>query len=478
MSLSSFDSSHFFLKNNPQLRQWAENNANLTRYINVSILNQKINFSKLNNLRFGKYNRIIEDLFDFIELLNKKIEKIKKDINLWSDSRDFYIDIESHDNKNDILTLRKYSFLLRKKQKLTIQLLTKKFEFLIDYQIKAQEIIKLFSGNIIPNDTIFSLEPSFFQINIDNIGWKESNKLSYLIPYTKRMKATVMDIKESLWKTDFKGYIVNLVNELLKNVDTELSYCYPSPKEDSLSRCFFNKNSPFLSRIDATVRNLTENNDEYSLRILDLCYNLMPKENFTFEQQSVIILIFFRAIFNRGYEICSSYFAPKINNDIYKIEELKKLPLKLFTLPYNLIRKDNHDLSIGEFFRKDPQFNASSYYLSLSIFCSNPIDALFHIHKSLTLINKGALINKLENRIATVKDISQILCFDDLFSLFFGTLMASDLPDVFFVSWFINKFAPTNCLSPSFEYSQANIEALVLHCKNINLEDLKKQSKI
>lgn len=421
---------------------------------------------------------MLEELGIFIVSLGRDVDRVKGDIEQCAGSLDFNVEFDSYDSINDILLLRKYSFLLRKKQKITIQLLTEKFEVLIDYQQKAQEMIKLFSGNIIPDNTIFSIEQSFFQVQIDEVGVREKKKLSYLAAAVERMKNAVNNLKEPLWKTDFNGFVVGLVKELSEIMDPELSYCYPSPKEESLARCFFNKNSPFLSKIDGTVRTVTENKDDFSLKILDLCYRLMSKENFTLEQQSIVILIFFRAIFNRCYEICSSYFAPKPNDDLYKIEELKKLPHEIFTLPQNLVRNEDSNLSICEFFKKDPQFNSSSCYLSQSFFCSNPIDALFQIHKSLSLIHKGALINRIGNEIATIKDLSQILCFDDLFSLFFGTLMASDLPDVFYVSWFVNKFAPPNCLSPSFEYSQANIEALVLHCKNIDLNSLKNQSEI
>ncbi|OHT14634.1 hypothetical protein TRFO_14932 [Tritrichomonas foetus] len=68
-------------------------------------------------------------------------------------------------------------------------------------------------------------------------------------------------------------------------------------------------------------------------------------------------------------------------------------------------------------------------------------------------------------------DSKQLLSFDDLFSLFFGTLMAADLPDIFSLAAFIDCYAPKACLSPSFEYAQANMEALVLHCVNVEKEE-------
>ncbi|KAK8857843.1 hypothetical protein M9Y10_012938 [Tritrichomonas musculus] len=159
---------------------------------------------------------------------------------------------------------------------------------------------------------------------------------------------------------------------------------------------------------------------------------------------------------------------------------------------------------IRDLFLSDPMFEKAAKTINLSIFCSNPLDALYEINKALALIHKGAINNQTENSsksqsIARINeilegkihfkdtqnkevsknppvfevkdDLKQLLSFDDLFSLFFGTLLAADIPDLFDLAAFVGKFAPKICLSPPFEYAQANIEALVLHCINLEKDD-------
>ena len=175
---------------------------------------------------------------------------------------------------------------------------------------------------------------------------------------------------------------------------------------------------------------------------------------------------------NRSYEICPSFFAPKLNGDMLKIEQLRQLPMNRYSFPLSHIRKDAYDLQIRDFFRRDQWFFSASCFLTQALFCSNPIDALYNVHESLLRVHKGALVNRSID--SSAKDFASVLCFDDLFSLFFGALMAADLPDLSYLAWFTGKYAPKSCLSPSFEYALANVEALMTHCKNLDVESLMK----
>lgn len=159
---------------------------------------------------------------------------------------------------------------------------------------------------------------------------------------------------------------------------------------------------------------------------------------------------------------------------------------------------------IRQLFHSDPMFSKASDSFNLSIFYPNPLDSLFKINKALAFIHKGAINNQTENTSKSLSikrtneilqgkfdfineeknksavnspnsevkdDLKQLLSFDDLFSLFFGTLLAADIPDLFDLAAFVGKYSPKICLSPPFEYAQANIEALVLHCINMEKEE-------
>jgi hypothetical protein len=147
-----------------------------------------------------------------------------------------------------------------------------------------------------------------------------------------------------------------------------------------------------------------------------------------------------------------------------------------FPLPWSLISNKDHSKPIGELFREEQFFSKASDLLYNAIFASNPIDQLYWVHISLMTIHKGALANRTGDRRPELQDVNQLLCFDDLFSLFLGTLLASEMPDVFWVSWLIGEYAPKSSLSPSFEYAEANIEALVLHIQQVDVDSLEEKS--
>ena len=133
------------------------------------------------------------------------------------------------------------------------------------------------------------------------------------------------------------------------------------------------------------------------------------------------------------------------------------------TLPKGMSPPCDMEESARECFLRAPLYRKASETFLLSFFTVNPIDGLYYIHVTMSDIHRAA-ISALVGHEPTPDELKQILGFDDLFSLFFGVLLASDCPDPFQVHSMMKTFAPKSCLSPMFEYANANLEALVLHC--------------
>ena len=241
--------------------------------------------------------------------------------------------------------------------------------------------------------------------------------------------------------------------------------------EVSLSRAFFNPFSNKLKLIDSIISSIQNiSNEEFSQNLIQLCYDIIPKEFINnSSMQSIALLLLFRCFFNRAYEKYPTIFKPKFDNIFLKLEILSKMKCKNFLLPFSLISNISKDLIIHDVFKNDKYFFSASLFLFNSIFYSKQIDSLFFIHKTLISIRKAALINRLGPNIASIDDVHELLCFDDLFSLFFGTYLGSDFPDIFYLSWFIDNFIPKQCLSPSFEYALANLNALVTHIQKFEI---------
>ena len=102
--------------------------------------------------------------------------------------------------------------------------------------------------------------------------------------------------------------------------------------------------------------------------------------------------------------------------------------------------------------------------ISQTLFASNPIDTLFGFHKSLSVIDEVYRNNETDKIHTT--------CFDDMFSLFFGSFLASDATDVFYLSKIMNLYLAKFVLCPPFEYALTTVEALVIHINTLDINQL------
>jgi hypothetical protein len=188
------------------------------------------------------------------------------------------------------------------------------------------------------------------------------------------------------------------------------------------------------------------------------------------EGQSKTLLLPYRALFNRCYELSPAFFAAYNGSleFLCKVDVVGRLPADSvgFCLPWNLLPPDaDRYLPIREFFARLPQYAEAAGCLSTAIFECNPIDQLFHVHMSLLTIQRAA------SEFRKSELMTALLSFDDLFALFFGILTATPFADLLYVSWMVNNFAPKPWLSPSFEYAQANLEVLVIHVVRLDIHD-------
>ena len=442
------------------------------------------NIPRFLKMRRDYHRKSIEKLKSFKNSLEKMISDFCSELAKLSMVKVPSVGKMCYDNIQTILILRKIAFLARKIQKKKISLLTKRYEFIVELEKQTLDLLQFFTSDIIPEDCMCVLNDEFFTIHFGPILSKDLKALRYLEPALKRFQIFIENQPKALWESSFILFLKSLIQEASYHIDPELSYFMPLEKEISLSRCLFHPLSPYKNKIDNELRKIKVlDSNSFINNILDVCYNLISnKKSMENHEQSIALLILYRALFNRCYELFHSFFAPSPNElnmqdeDTLKVFRIKQIPCKIFPLPWRLIDTRScsnlEEKTISQLFASDHIYYNAAIFLYHSIFEPNPIDSLYLIHKSLILIHKGALINRLDGRPASVDDVNQILCFDDLFSLFFGTMTASEVPDIFSLANFIDKYAPKPCLSPSFEYAQANIEALVIHLKNLDIEKL------
>jgi len=456
-------------KDNPQLKPFIE-------YYSSPNFFTRLELNRFILKRKGTHVRIINRILEHQIQLEQEIEGVKNDISSLTDKDlNFRIVLCYEDNKTNLI-VRKIGFLNQIIASNESSILSSKYSLYSDRIRFAKAICSALSRDVFPSTLIVKVTDEFFETPSNDEYKKLFNEQISLKVLFHSYQKYLSLIPYPKWLKDFPSFFYDMIIEAERRMDTEISYCQPMESEVTLSRCLFVETSSFRSHIDRTVNNLVhESLDMISPAIIALCYEIIPKSLvLTSSLQSISLLLLYRAIFNRVYEKHDKLFFYGDTNTLIKLEKLSMMPANLFLLPLALISKNNPESTIHEVFERDKCFYVASVFLYMAMFNPNPIDMLYYIHKTLVGINKGALINRLGSKTASADDVHQLLCFDDMFSLLFGTLLGSDLPDVSYISWFIDNFAPKQCLSPPFEYAQANIEALVVHCKNLNLDKFKK----
>jgi len=468
------------MKKYSSLSDWASIHPHISGFLSFlthNVIGSPISGSKMSVKRAGIHARIKNAVLNHIENIESKLAYHERELGILSQTPYTPIGFLCFENNSDNLYVRKLTFVQRMIHKKRISIITAKYSKLSDILAECRSLMNLYTADIIPNDVICKIDESFFAIEFGSSISNDEIVLKRLESHSFQLEKCIRGFPEPQWASDYTGFLKSLIASAMMHLDSEVSYFYFLESEIQLSRYFFNSKSQSKSKIDEYLRSVGnyQKKQEFAEGLVDLCYQFMPSSGvLSLDEQSTALLLLYRSFFNRLYEKNSSLFIPQNNSVFCFLENVKVIRADSFPLPLDMVSGDPTKFTIKELFTKDPYFYAASQFLSLSLFQSNPIDALYYVHKCLIGIHKGALINRLGGSHASVEDVNQLLCFDDLFSLLFGTLLASDYHDVFFLSSFIENYAPIQCLSPPFEYAQANLEALVVHCRKTDVIDFHK----
>lgn len=454
--------------------EWAEAHHSILEKMefltngDVNSLQNQSNFIKK---RKGMHTREVNKIMNLINTLEQLAKKITNDLDrqyLESQPTNLFT---CYSVREQNFMVRELIYLENKRKKLRIKMTTYK---LVQYNNKLQELYEvasLFSSDLIPTNTICRPLDSLFEIDDIKISDELLIKERRLTSRVNFLRITLASYKVPVWVGDFQSFLISVVKDSVTRSDPKISYFYPTEQEVEVSRALFTRPTKFQNSIDSIFKELEIGAPVEPLiqQLVHLTYEWMPKDLKSTEQQSACILILFRAGFNYVYEKYSQFFNLTKGELEFnqKVEKIAIRPLSDFTFPLSLMQKVPTSSEIRQVFRNDKNFFSASQFLAFAEYESNPIDALFNIHKCLIMIQKAALINRLGENSAKFEDVNSLLCFDDLFSLFFGTSLASDIASLSRLHNFIQEFIPKMSLSPSFEYSYSNLQALIVHILNL-----------
>lgn len=464
------------MQNDFLLRDWFVKHQRLMVYMQFEQLNGLATAQMrkcFSEQRTANNTKLISVLSVFLAELDKKCQKKMQEITKIIQIPYLKTKINIYDDNRDNMLLHRYSFAKRTEYSIKLYLMNLELKQLNEKVCDAKDLIKFYQKpDNVSERTICKLSDSFFRVNkTEEIQITEKHILSiqsYIVGTKKRLK----NLEKPLWISNFSKFFTSMLSVAQKHFDKVLSYALPNQIEVSFSRCTFSGLYPQLQQeIDAIVNNTDKEPEEFvtsalkrSLQLIPDCSERKPNE------QSIGLMIFFRLIFDRLYETnYQAMFKQDNNIDPLFLYRVSKLPLRLFHLSIDFRNESKPNESIHDFFNRDHFFNAASQFISEIIFFTNPVDCLYYVHRSLLAINKAALMRRVLHE-ATLDDINRLLCFDDLFSLLVGTVLACDLPDFFMIANFIRDYSPQGCLSNPLEYAQAGITALIMHFSGLDID--------
>jgi hypothetical protein len=454
---------------------WVHKNPHISSHLTLMSLSTPASAAsalRFSQKRSGVHKRAADDLLRFIEILESENRKYE---HLWQRLNRDQPPLRVHayfDSPFQNLNVRKLSVAeakLRHLQKSKCQVY---LAFFSEFLPLVREGFDLFRRpNGIPETQCYRINPSFYVLDPGELSVKISGQIQRLTHYIDFLKREIAAYQKPLWLTDFSGFVQVMVREVTPFVDADFAYFSPHEREISLSRCFFGGHSPAFEKIDPFIAEAIKFDPlRFVNQLTILGFQLIPdRDSMPPQDQSIVLLSIFRVLFDRAYEKFGSLFCLPLDPDAEKLHQMSSCSFRSFDLPSDFLSESLEDLTLRQWFETQPSFLKAAEILRDSMFCTNPIDALFKCHKCLMAIHKGALSYKLGIPEAQIDEAGEILSFDDLFSLFFAVMLVSDLPDVFHLCWFLTNFVPKNAVTPSFEYVLANLEALMIHSRNFQI---------
>ena len=478
-----------------------------------------ISTNKNNILKYQEvlslYRKYADQLTNLLKLIRKEKELAIQIISEIS-SRPFqFVGKLCFDSMMKNLEVRKLTFVYRYRQEFQVRLSNLKLNLYLNKEEEVSDLINLLniliSESQLNNDNIdqnskfdgdvLQINEQYFMIPYPNEWIELTFKIEALTSYYDKLNETISKWEKPLWATNFTNFFENSLVGSVKSFDETLCYIPPFDYEVGVSRAVYEGFCDLKPKIDIIVKEFEKKSpSEYIKYVIDEAIKLSDYVYNNFEMgknnpanndddqsklianiQSTELLVLFRIIFDRIYE---KYPNKLISNQLYdpdndeqildKISEISKMSISHFNLPEGSSPNYHESsITISQAFKEDDSYKPAIQFLEMLNFVCNPLDCLYFVHKFLVSINKGALIHRMEGKDPTLNEHQYLLCFDDLFVLMFGVLMATDIPEFPGITNFIRKYSPTFCLTNAFDYAQAGIESLYVHLKSLKMEEFK-----
>jgi hypothetical protein len=390
--------------------------------------------------------------------------------------------IPLYDDPRRNLAVRSLSFARHHVYRLRLSVVSRSFDQVTRHLQQTGAFIDFFRkvAKFLPDDSIIRIKEPFFAVETEPPPQSQF-RIAALRHWIERREADCAAFDTPPWIADFRGFFRGLIEAGVHGMDRALSYAVPLPHEVNLSRAIFcdANNRQVMEEIDDMIAvGLSGRAHDFVSRAIEYSLRSIPdSEALGGPEQSVGVLMFFRVIFDRFYEtLHRSGTAP--NFDRQKILwQVARLPMKVFYCPIEIKGQTDCEVPIRDWYLRNHRFRGASLFLDEAALATNPIDALYLVHRALLAMRSASVMRIKRTEPLTSDDLKTLLCFDDLFSLLVGVLLASELPDLFSFVQFVETFAPYKSLVNQFEFAKAALTALKLHFEAIDMDVMRKRAQ-
>ena len=368
--------------------------------------------------------------------------------------------------------LRVLAFAEREKERAKLEVINWKLNNTLLKLKRVRGYLSLFESRSVPHHTVMTISHDFFILQ-DKVPSQLVWTVQSLTSFVNECAREIESFEKPLWLTNFSLFFDGMVETALQRIHEDLNYTLPLKEETELSiKVFHGPDAKIARAIDRVVQMAVDGKDaRFVDETMSLAFRAIPDHDQRSPiEQSVSLMFFYRIILDRLYERKPEVLiSGKYKEEQDMMMELSREPLLRFNFPIQCQGPDDAGLSVREFFQKEQFFRGSSLFLNELMFLTNPVDALYFVHKSLLSIQKAALLKELHlaNEEATPDHLKKLLSFDDLFAFLVGAVLGSDIPDFFVFAEFAEKYAPQDCMCNSFEYAQTALCALGLHFRQL-----------
>ena len=443
-------------------QDWLEKNQSLRCFFSFAGLQK----NKLN----GNYQVFLNPLTSLINNLEKRSHKIVE--LMMSKSQESSMKTINFPIGDNLSLKRKLKFVSYKIRQFEVKSLSITLNEILNRVDAAKKLVKLFTSypSIIPKNIVIEIPGSFFSVSHQRSCQKININLQRLNSYWEYNLDLLENTKPPLWISDFSRYFDQAVVKSMKLFDSTLSFSVCIPEETFISRAIFSSQKQLLEKIDKIVESIdTISNTNFVNQVFDLCYNIIPNsQSKSSSELSVSLMVFYRIVFDRLYEKHPNFLFLDLDSNFEYISKISLKSVKQFRFPDNF--PVDQEAIMRDFVQSVEVLGNGAIDLNVSSFVTNPVDALFYVHKALTCVYE--FLHLFQNGDSR----NQFLSFDNVFSIFVAIYLASDVPNVFSLQYFIDTFAP-KLISHPLEYASSAVSALVLHLKELIKESKEEENK-